>query len=270
MKVDEAKVSNNSAGNRGAGERVRYPCGRGFLPFLKGRLKSIPLALTILLAACLLAPCFSEAAPDNGPRANASAPAIQNGGRDRADHGPRSTPGSPSQSGSQEVEENQVDAQATVILEWLSYDKDGNPCDAFEDMEKSVVYMKGTGFTIADQYKVAYYDGKGRLIQVSHVWAESGVIKSYCKLTDYPRAKPGDWEAVVFRANAFNGTSKAAAPQTLAEANKTKGRIISHTFKVGLGAIPELSSVLGAFGICGFCGLTYLLMRRKRCALGTA
>lgn len=157
---------------------------------------------------------------------------------------------------------------------WESYDNFGRTTvsDTFRNSDQSTVYMKGSGFIPGHQYKIAYYDantdGGGHLVKVDSgtlalANAAGALNNSFCHFPDYPGAIPGMWHTVVF----YNGAN--SAPGTYHEATASSNRIADDSFFVTAGAIPEFSSILGAIGVCGACGITYIFMRKKRCLCGS-
>lgn len=185
---------------------------------------------------------------------------------------------------------------AAAARQWKSYEDPARnkPCNNFKNAEQSTVYMKGTGFKKNHQYLIAYFDARGRLVKIdTGTLAKSdgyGVLdESFCRFPDYPRAKPGQWHAIVYNAvpaaqseiDSVNGNEETSdeelsdeelgelegldASGSISKNGKIKDIVAIDKFHVAEGAIPEFSSVLGAVAICGACGLTYIFLRRKRC-----
>ena len=152
-------------------------------------------------------------------------------------------------------------------ITWESYKNASRTqvCHCF-DQSSQTVYMKGTGFNHNSnrEYKIAYYDGKKKLVQTDTFKPNNGVLdQSWCSFPVHKSAQPGTWHAVIFHGAGYN------APQNLDDVNR--GQILKDCmFEVCGNAIPELSSIVGAIGLSGFCGLTYIFLRKKRCLYETA
>lgn len=134
--------------------------------------------------------------------------------------------------------------------------------ESFNSSEKSVVYMKGTGFA-PGVYKVGYYDGGGSLRGTeSPVVSEDGVLNSLYDLKSDQTAREGTWHALVF----FDPDNPGTAPEAPGDLSsaQTSGYITADdTFSVASAAIPEFGPVFSALAVAGLCGAVYLYFRRR-------
>ncbi|MHB1041664.1 MAG: hypothetical protein ACYC0Q_02370 [Eubacteriales bacterium] len=135
-------------------------------------------------------------------------------------------------------------AHAVITLESYSDKAHTIQNDMFDTNDEGTVYIYGSGFMPRKQYTITYYDGEGNKVVSYHGFKtdKNGSLSSFCRFGDFPRAKEGTWHTTV----------------------KMYNKQYTDTFYVAQAAIPELSSVLGAIGLSGFCGLTYYLFRRRR------
>lgn len=135
-------------------------------------------------------------------------------------------------------------AHAVITLESYSDKAHTIQNDMFDTKDEGTVYIYGSGFMPRKQYTITYYDGEDNKVVSYHGFKtdKNGNLSSFCRFGDFPRAKEGTWHTTV----------------------KMYNKQYTDTFYVAQAAIPELSSVLGAIGLSGFCGLTYYLFRRRR------
>ncbi|RJS69217.1 hypothetical protein CW714_08880 [Methanophagales archaeon] len=145
---------------------------------------------------------------------------------------------------------------------WDSYNDSAhnNQDDTFGGDEHTV-YMHGTGFATAHEYKVAYYDAPGdksvdaHKIEVDTVNSDAdGKLSSDCLFTSYQdTADPGTWHAIV-----YEGTD--TAPSTYDSG--WSGIIKDDSFTVEESAIPEFPTVIAAIAVSLLCAGAYMVMRR--------
>ena len=134
--------------------------------------------------------------------------------------------------------------------------------NTFNDPGKPTVYMKGTGFESALEYKIAYYmdtTGADTKAEADVDTATAGGILegSLCTITDwYDGEGIETWKAVVFC------PSTITAPDTYALATASESYVIDDDFTVDP-AIPEFSTVMAAIGVAGLCCGIYFWMRKK-------
>lgn len=154
----------------------------------------------------------------------------------------------------------------TYTAPWDSYSNAARTtvCDSFTGSGNTsctpaggtTVYMRGTGFSTAQTYQVAYYDGGGTWwsTQTGLSAADMETTPSY-QLNSNIGAAQGFWNAVAY---------PYPLPTPPATYTADGNRVADDQFNVASDAIPELPDVLAGLGVVALsAGIYFWLKRRK-------
>ena len=130
--------------------------------------------------------------------------------------------------------------------------------DNFSGTPKTV-YMKGTGFSTSNQYKVAYYDAGGtKRFEEGPLTATGGTLNSAVTTTNYQTATAGTWRAVIQRSGA------TAFPATYSSVNHDTHEVLGEdTFTVQASALPSFPGPAAALVSALLAAAGYFLVRRR-------
>ena len=130
--------------------------------------------------------------------------------------------------------------------------------DNFSGSPKTV-YMKGSGYSTADTYKVAYYDAGGtKRFEEGPLTASGGTLNSAVTTSNYPTASAGSWRAVVQRSGA------SAFPAAYSSLNHDTNEVLGiDTFTVQATALPAFPGPAAAAVSALLAAAGYFVTRRR-------